>query len=168
MKLKTSAGTSHSGRARGRRARLRSAALAGIVSAAAVGGALATTSPANASAYGCTRFGGAVPNVGANSTFCASVSGSGSYIDYVNGNVTKVLWWMDTVCNGQLAMDVYNRYGQYVGSRYGAVHSGCVNAGGMGLPGIPVYTQFNASGGYVNVRLLESGSTKAMIQEHLG
>lgn len=143
--------------------RLASVALAGGVTA----GALVASAPAaSATATACAGFGHGIRYGVTNGGFCTTFNGSGTWVSDITGNYWFTVPGWDQVCNPQLKVDFYNRYGQYIGvTRYGGISQwGCINYGnwGWGVPSISVYLNLPSTAyGYARVSLLSYGSPVA-------
>jgi len=126
---------------------------------------LAFSSPASASAYGCTTYGHSVTYKGItvkNGTWCGTINGNGQYVNYVSGNFyTHVPW--DDVCNFSERSEFYDSSGHYYGYVQTATFYRCSYA--SDLPNI--YLKRTMKKGYVLMKLVSNGGTVATVKENI-
>jgi hypothetical protein len=136
------------------------------ISALALAGSVAFATNASASAYGCTFYGHHVTYKGVtvyNGTWCGTVTGNGTYVNYVGGNFYTHLVPLDSVCNFSEVSDFYNSNGDYYGYVQTPTYHRCSNA--SDLPNI--YLNRNMRSGYVLMKLIANGATVAAVKESI-
>jgi len=136
------------------------------VSAFALAGSVAFATGASASAYGCTFYGHHVTYKGVsvyNGTWCGTITGNGTYVDYVGGNFYTHVVPLDSICNFSERSEFYNSNGSYYGYVQTPTYYRCSNA--SDLPDI--YLNRNMNRGYVLMKLISNGATVATVEESI-
>jgi hypothetical protein len=127
---------------------------------------VSTATSASASAYGCTGYGTGVSWQGVyvrNGTWCGSVVGSGTYVNYVGGNFYNHIPGINNVCNFRERAEFYTSTGAYWGSVTSPTYYRCSAA--SDLPNL--YLNRYVPQGYVLLKLQSNGGTVATISESI-
>ncbi len=133
---------------------------------AGLAGSVAFATDASASAYGCTTYGHRVTFKGVsavNGTWCGTINGSGTYVNYVGGNFYTHLVPLDQICNFSERSEFYDSNGHYYGYVQTPTAYRCSNA--SDLPSISL--KRNMSRGYVLMKLISNGGTVATVKESI-
>lgn len=113
---------------------------------------------AEASATSCSFFGTGLRGVIRNGQFCGSVNGWGTYINSVSGSFGSSIPIRDGVCNPSLRLQVFDRWGTLITTRYGRQAIGCSWGSWNYPPSFSVQWDFpQARYGRAEVALLDSG-----------
>jgi hypothetical protein len=133
---------------------------------ASLAGSVAFATDASASAYGCTTYGHKVSYKGvtvANGTWCGTINGSGTYVNYVGGNFYTHIVPLDQICNFSERSEFYDSNGHYYGYAQTPIAYRCSN-----LSDLPnMYLKRNMSRGYVLMKLISNGGTVATVLESI-
>jgi hypothetical protein len=129
----------------------RKASLIGALVAASLSVAFAAPQSAHASAYGCTVFGFLTPD-----SYCVYLSGSGTYVSYVNGS-----WAVSSygdVCNWQITAEFFDTNWNWYRTSQSVIHWGCAGRGQDWI-----YINGWMRSGYMCSTLTSYGSRKASV-----
>lgn len=134
------------------------ALLASLVVGLSTGVVAASSSPAYASAEGCTTFGShsVDGHTFPGGYFCGNINGSGTWVNWVDGNFQL----FGTICNYQVGGWFYTNSNQYWGSTVSPIHNSCT--WNVEFP-IYAYLYRYVPQGYVHISLLSAGVTVATV-----
>lgn len=125
-------------------------------------GAAVNPPSASASATGCTWYGHGIKWGVSNGSFCGGISGSGTYVNYINGNFGETIWGLDVLCRASMKVDFYDNWGRWYTWRQGAQMPGCYGGTFYWLPSIPIYSYMRA--GFARITLQSYGVSIATVQ----
>lgn len=98
-----------------------------------------------------------------NGTWCGGVTGSGTYVQRINGNFFNHITGLNSVCNFAMKADFYDANGNWYAWRQTGTSYRCSSA--SDLPSI--YINANVKQGYVRITLLSNGGTVSAARENI-
>ncbi len=104
-----------------------------ITLALGLGAGVVTAGPVSASAFGCSTYGPTVIVSGLSlpkGTYCAQISGTGTYVSYVYGQAQVNNALAGTTCNYQMTAEFFDSSGRWYETQASPVRYGCFSAAG--------------------------------------